>query len=519
MKKQVIYCPSCGSDKIKIKGSDRAVSGKPRYRCPDCQHRTTAPLEDKPEAAPVFNTKLPTSKVYVVTCAQNATKPHAGFLQSLRVYAKRNHAKLLIIPIRYRNPTSRMVRTAEQWWHKDVLEHLFAGRGDINDNLCILGDIKIRPTAEDPISGLHGISGQRSAIIGHPKIALQTVATPSHRMPKVIVTTGAVTIENYTDSKAGKKGEFHHSLGAVIVEVRDDEKFNIRHVSAQRDGSFIDWDTHYSRHGARPAKPAEALVMGDAHLTFMDPDVRTGTFGIGGVIDKLKPRQLVWHDTLDSYSVSPHHYKHPILQVVKRKAGLDDGMKEIKDTVNSMVSLTHPWPKMRNIVVPSNHDEHLSRWIADRDWRMDPQNAEFYLETALAMVRGAEMGEGRAHIPDPFKWWAGKLMRPQHKRRFLFLSRGASYEIADIEIGYHGDKGPGGSRGSAMQYRNIGSKTIIGHSHTPKIVDGCYQVGTSSRLALDYNVGPPQTWLHCHCVVYANGKRSLLIMVNGSAKT
>ena len=69
-----------------------------------------------------------------------------------------------------------------------------------------------------------------------------------------------------------------------------------------------------------------------------------------------------------------------------------------------------------------------------------------------------------------------------------------------------------------MQYRNIGAKTIIGHSHTPRIVDGCYQVGTSSRLGLDYNIGPPQTWLHCHCVVYASGKRSLLIMVNGKVK-
>ena len=517
--KKTMYCPACGSSNIRIKGGDVAMSGKWRYRCPDCKHRTTSPLADKPEAAPVFSTRLTKSKVYVVTCAQNATKAHAGFLKALKVYEKHNNAKLSIIPITYRNPTSVARRKSEQWWDKDVVEYLFAGRGDINDNLTILGDIKIRPTASDPISGLHGVSGQRSAILGHPKIALQTVAAPSHRMPKVIVTTGAVTIENYTDSKAGKKGEFHHSLGAVIVEVRDDEKFNIRHVIAQRDGSFIDWNTHYSRHGVRPAAPAEALVMGDAHLTFMDPHVRAGTFGPGGIIEATRPRRLVWHDTLDSYSVSPHHYKNPILQVVKRKAGLDDGMKEIASTVKDMASLTKRWPKMENIVVPSNHDEHLSRWIADRDWRQDPLNAEFYLETALAMVRGAHMGPGRALIPDPFVWWARKLMSPKDVARFLFLSRGDSYEVANIELGYHGDKGPGGSRGSAMQYRNIGSKTIIGHSHTPRIVDGCYQVGTSSRLALDYNVGPPQTWLHCHCVVYANGKRSLLIMVNGSAKT
>lgn len=513
-----MYCPACGSGRISYKKGDVAVSGKWRYRCPDCHHRTTTPLDERPEPAPVIGTDLPHSKRYIVTCAQNATKAHAGFLKALELYAKRNDAKLIVIPIRYRNPTSVEVRKAEQWWDKRLTEYLFGGRGDVNDNLTILGDIKIRPTAVDPISGLHGISGQRSAIIGHPKIALQTVAAPSHRMPKVIVTTGSVTVENYTDSKAGKKGEFHHSLGAVIVEVRDDEKFNLRHVSAQRDGSFIDWDTKYTAKGAKKAPQAEALVMGDAHLTFMDRDVKRGTFGPGGVIDALRPKALIWHDTLDSYSVSPHHSKNPILQVVKRKSGLDNGMVEVENTVHSMTMLTDKWPAMRNVVVPSNHDEHLARWIADRDWRTDPLNAEFYLETALAMVRGAKMGRGRAIIPDPFVWWADKLMPPEHRKRFQFLSRGESFEICGIEVGYHGDKGPGGSRGSAMQYRNIGSKTIIGHSHTPRIVDGCYQVGTSSELALDYNVGPPQTWLHCHCIVYGNGKRSLIIMINGSAK-
>jgi hypothetical protein len=33
---------------------------------------------------------------------------------------------------------------------------------------------------------------------------------------------GAITKKNYTDSKSGKVGDFHHTFGFVIVEIKDD---------------------------------------------------------------------------------------------------------------------------------------------------------------------------------------------------------------------------------------------------------------------------------------------------------
>jgi hypothetical protein len=76
----------------------------------------------------------------------------------------------------------------------------------------------------------------------------------------------------------------------------------------------------------------------------------------------------------------------------------------------------------------------------------------------------------------------------------------------------HGDKGPNGARGSLKNLRGVGVKSIIGHSHSPGISEGCYQVGTSSCLRLDYNAGP-SGWLNTHCVLYANGKRSLINII------
>ncbi len=86
--------------------------------------------------------------------------------------------------------------------------------------------------------------------------------------------------------------------------------------------------------------------------------------------------------------------------------------------------------------------------------------------------------------------------------------------VAGVELGMHGDRGPNGSRGSIKNLRRIGVKSIIGHSHTPGIEEGCYQVGTSTVLNLEYANGP-SSWLNTHCLLYPNGKRTLVNIIDG----
>lgn len=83
-----------------------------------------------------------------------------------------------------------------------------------------------------------------------------------------------------------------------------------------------------------------------------------------------------------------------------------------------------------------------------------------------------------------------------------------------IELSLHGDQGPNGARGSLKNLRRIGTKAIIGHSHSPGIDEGGMQVGTSTRLRLEYNHGP-SSWLNTHAVIYDNGKRSLINIIKG----
>jgi hypothetical protein len=504
----------------------KTPGGRQRWRCggdrnssPYC-YSTTSPegaLRDQrgnvktPAKPPVFHQKL-TAKRYLITAAQNATPVHAGFLKSLEIYARENKAKLIVIPIRYKNPTSNWTASQanEEVWVDEVVPYLCNERLRLNKNLVVLGDVKTQPTASSPLTGYEGLTQGESGILGHTKLQFKTIATPQHRYPKVMTTTGAVTVANYTDTKAGKLGAFHHTLGATVVEL-DGSKFHLRQINADKAGSFYDLDRLYTPEGVSRGHRAESITFGDTHVGFVDPKVEKATFGTGGIVDTLNPKYLVFHDLHDGYSCNPHHAGNPFLNIAKHRGNRHLVREEVKAAVDYVVKRTRG--DRRSIIVPSNHDDFLARWLRSTDWRLDPDNAEFYLETALQIVRESYMGDGGSEYPDAFIYWIRKLTEKSDKK-IRALNRDESFTLCGVEHGMHSDRGPNGARGSIKNLKRIGVRSTVGHSHSPGIDEGCCQGGTSTRLRLEYN-GGPSSWLNTHVVLYPNGKRSLISIIDG----
>ena len=184
-----------------------------------------------------------TKKRFIVTWAQNNTPVHMNFLKNIEAYAEFINADIHVIAGRYKNPTSiwSMNNESEEFWDDNVLKYLDYNRHDIHKFLSILSDVRIQPTAVNPMSGMQGISGANSCIFGSPKVQLEVIPVLEGSKPKIMLTTGAVTKHNYTDSKSGKKGEFHHTYGFVVVEIKDKETFYIRQVTADdKQGNFTD---------------------------------------------------------------------------------------------------------------------------------------------------------------------------------------------------------------------------------------------------------------------------------------
>lgn len=462
----------------------------------------------------IYERQIPKGvKRYIVTAAQNATPVHTGWWAILRTMAQHFDAQILVIPLRYKNPTSAWSgsQSNAEYWPAEVRDYLWNVRRQLNENITVLADMKIQPTASSPLTGADGLSLASSGIIGHTKIQLKSIATPQSRMAKVLMTTGACTVENYTDSRAGKIGAFHHSLACVLVELDGSKRFFARHVHYDdKTQSATDLHQRFTADGVQPAPRPLVLNMGDTHCDFICPQVEKATFGSGGIIELTRPLALVWHDLNDDYSCNPHHLGNPFNPIAKYRSGRGLVAGEVFRAIDYAADRTKD--DMISYIVPSNHNDFLGRWINRHDWRSDPENAEFYLETALAMVRETRMVAKGTSYPDPFTFWLRK--RLADRKDVIALDTDQSLMLGSVENGMHGHQGPNGARGSITNLRRLGVKSNIGHGHSPGIDEGCYQNGTSTRLRLEYNHGA-SSWLNAHILQHADSKRQLLIMVDG----
>lgn len=509
-------CPKCG--KNTLRAGQIAQSGKKRWECGTrgayCYSTTNpdAPYKGKgePEKKLVFKPQAASERL-VITWAQNATPVHKGFLKALELYCATNNAQLLVIAGRYKNPTSHWSKSQrnEQYWEPEIVPYLVNARRALNKNLMLLAEIPIQPTAAMPLTGFEGITHGESGIFGHPKFQMNVIPTPHQALPKILTTTGAVTVPNYTDSKAGAKGKFHHVQGAVVVELEGREFFHLRHINARGDGAFCDLDKAYYPDGTvLPAGAYKALVIGDTHVRFTDPTNDKALFGKNGLVSRIDPRILVFHDLLDGYAVNPHHQGRPFIAVAKYKRGFSRIRSEIHE---ACVWLAERAKGREAKIIASNHNDFFARWMDRHDWRSDPENAEFYLETALHMVRTARIGPDGARIIDPFQYWASQLLANQ--KNIKIVGRNESLLIGGIECSLHGDQGPNGARGSRANLSKIGAKSIIAHAHAPGITDGCYQAGTSTPLGLEYT-GAVGSWLNSHVSIDPMDKRHVHTMIN-----
>ena len=455
--------------------------------------------------------------VYVITSAQNATPVHEGFLATMLKYCELRNGELMVIPYRYKNPTSIFtpVDKAGDWWWEALSPFILANNIKLCKGLQILGQIKMQPTQTTPLSGFDGRTGTDSAILGHPKVQWKTVATPSKKTPKILATTGSCTVENYTDSKTGHRGAHHHNISAIIVEV-DDNEFHMRRIDGNEDGTFYDIEYYYTPTGRTRYGRAAGFIPGDIHAEFIDKTVEYAMFDSPtSIANVLNPEVMAYHDVEDFWRRNHHHRGNDILAYGKHHYGRDnveEGLQISADFIDN-----HTRPDTLNLIIRGNHDEAFDRWLRESDPKSDPENAKFYYYMKFHQLSHVAITPTGFDTFGAFEYWCTHPLDQSgltSSDTTTFMKRDASFVICGIEIGFHGDQGINGGRGSIGAYSKIGPKTVIGHSHSPGIVEGAYQVGVSSLVPLEYSDGP-SSWLHTHCIIYPNGARTLINVING----
>ncbi len=454
-------------------------------------------------------------KNYIITSAQINTDVHEGFLVNLEKMAEIYDAELMAIGITYNvleEDQSKSMGQARKkvesiYYRRQIRPYLMNDNIRLNKKIEVLGKLNILPTAVNPLSGYQSFTGERSAILPHPKIAFESVPTRPTKLAKFLLTCGSVTMPNFIQKNAGIKGEFHHQLGAVIVEVIDDKQFHLRHVIAEPDGSFYDLTEYYKDGKVSTNNRPDVLVYGDIHTVDLDPVVDEATWGKEGLANFLNPRHQVFHDVLDFKYRNHHNRDNPNFMKLNCNKLVIDEIEEVRDFLKRTKR-----EDCSSWVVKSNHDEAFDRWIKECSAFDEPNLMNAVFLSGMQTFMYHHMIDHRDKIPfDPLQT---ALVVYNGLEEIHFVSRDESLDINGIEQGMHGDKGLNGARGTVRSFNKIGCKANIGHSHSAHIVEGVYQVGCSRTLNADYTSGP-SSWSHTHCIQYANGKRTLITCING----
>jgi hypothetical protein len=483
------------------------------------------------KATPTAELKLPKKgkiKRYLFTCAQNNTEvfwPLWANLKTLAahydaevhvsryVYLTNSRSSILSKPNAY-EPDIEDEDSKDIEWDPAFDDHLSDIRMEVAPGLVWCGEMTILPTADKPLSGLEVYTGRRSCIVPHTKVAMQSIPSSKHAPVKLNYTTGTVTLRNYIQRKAGLKAEFHHTYGALLVEVDSAGNWWCRQIISDSEGVIQDLDVRVDANGKlTTGNSVESITWGDVHVDDLVEWVADLCWGEGGMLDTLQPKSQFLHDVLGFRAKSHHELKMPHRLFRRWLLGQTDVEKECRDVCRFLSGAKRNW--CESYIVHSNHHDHMGRWLEEQDGRFDPKNVEFWTDMQQLVWRQLRKG---AEKPNYFKLMVEHLA-PDLLTDYIILDPDSSIVICPdknggIECAMHGHAGPNGGRGSPQAFAKLGRKATLGHYHAAGILDGVWWGGTCAKLDPDWTTGPG-AMSHSHVVTYPNGKRAIVTMWAG----
>ena len=459
-----------------------------------------------PKAISNLRDRVANCKKFVITTAVNGCDVHDDFYAALKKYCKTNDAQLLVLVSS--DPAANLPVYNRKWGTisaKLQNDMIVLEDTRLNSNVFI-STIKLSAKSIDPTTGL-GRIGQRNGtfIYASPKQRLRAVATSNKKLPHFLMTTGSVTVPNYNtelymSQRTAYIAENDHVLGAIIVEIVDDQIYHFRQIQANSKGVFFDLGKEYSANSIKTSRP-EAFILGDWHSGSTDPTARRAWEEVSLL---LKPKKIFLHDAFDGLSINHHEENKHILKAKRAETGqlsLESELKGLAQDLQDMLDLTD-----EVIIVKSNHDVFLEHYLQKGKYVEDPHNHKLALKIASAYLDGL----------DPLKFGVSLFFQDKEKwSKVRWLSIDDDFQVEGIQCGAHGQLGSNGAKGSLQAMEAAYGNSVSGHSHTPEILRGAWQVGTSSLLKLEYNRGA-SSWLHSSCLVYPGGARQMINSIEGS---
>jgi len=432
-------------------------------------------------------------KKYFISCAIAGQDLDEEALKTVRTWCTHNKAELKLLLMRGSHIDDGYPNHFLEKFASEIVTEI-----DVCSCLKAI-DFQVYPQMIVPLTGLHRFGQKKhSVIVAAPKQLMNSVARGKKKFPHIIYSTGTLCSPNYKNLRTGRIAAQDHTLGGLIVEVLNDSCFFIRNVEIDSSKGFNDFDNYYCGNSVKKQN-ALCYSLGDMHYGIEDKDAVNCAKRI---ISRVKPTYVTFNDLCDNRSIS-HHELHQIVTKYNY-SGVQTTLKEELDhTAQELKKWVKEFPTTKFIVIPSNHDDFIIKWLNTGEFAKDVRNARI----------GAELFIAALDKQNPMEYYFKK----HHSIKSIkFLKRDDELNLLGCEHNSHGDRGNNGAKGSPRGMELSYGKCVVGHGHTPFKFRDVIGLGTNSILDPDYTVGSASGWLHADAIQYKNGTRQLIIKIFGN---
>lgn len=450
-------------------------------------------------------------KRFIITSAISNVPVDKYAYMCFRKFAELNDAEFLVVPIFYKN-VSLYHGHQDYWWPNEFEGRYVDDKLRLNDTLLLLGSLKIQATAAEPLRGITGHEGNCSKIVGHPRVAQETVSDVLSGHPLIMASTGTLSERLYSDTRSGYLAEHNHQTSALYVEVVNNKLFHHRWLHYDdKTSSMCDLGYRYTAQGYSFVG-SSTLSVADGHFAYANAEAIAGTLNL---ILATEPDFIFLHDVFDCFSVSHHHTGDAFLQYRKAQLGQDNLKAELESTARQLGRFVRAAESVgsRIHIVPSNHHDHLYRWLKSGEGFKDSKNLDMFFKLGnIVCQAGFPLSKsGQVISDDQILRYAlpeavsNSLVWPDRKESFL---------INNVEHNWHGDYTPQGKRGGISSFVKMRRKLTLGHLHRGMIKQGVYVNGALAPK-MGY-IKSAEASLPVHTLMDRNGKRTLIHVINGN---
>ena len=451
-------------------------------------------------------------KRFLFTSAQNNTLPNNEVLDTMIRFCELNNAQLVIGGFSYSKKGLQLTEKGGiENYDPRLRKYIVNEQMKVCDGLIWCGELNVLPTATYPSGQFKSYCGSDSLILPHAKSQMEPVETEPDMPAKQVFSTGAVTQLNYIQKSAGQKAEWDHIFGALYVEIDKYGDWHARDLNFESEtGIVYDLGVLYDQKRAYIIDDAvDVISLPDVHIDKLDQRQLKPYYRM---LKDLNPAIVTVNDVHDHGRRNHHNTKDIYGNFRLHVIGKECVREEVGKTVSLLKSL-RKLVRKEVLVVESNHDLALQKWLIEQDYKKDNVNAEFFLELQLANYKFIRQNPDESL--QTFKKACEICNGGREIKGIKFLKSEEVYRINGVVHSRHMHDGPGGARGNIRNYSKLGEKYTCGHNHKGGRIGGVYVNGVIMTPSQSGYAKGQSAWSEAFTIQYKNGKRQQCFMKNG----